>query len=74
MAEQWMSASQGLEIAGDRFAPCTRLNEGMIPARTKLLILGDRLGNSVFVPKEFGGQGAMEPLTKMGVRAISRLA
>ena len=63
MAEQWITASQALEIGGDAFALCSRLYAGLIKARAKLLRIDGDAMPDIPVPKQIWwaqGHAALE--------------
>lgn len=53
MAEQWISAAKALEIVGDRFVLCERLNAGLAIARANLILAGDKPHHNKPIPAKF---------------------
>jgi hypothetical protein len=53
MADQWIPASKALELVGNRFALCERLESGLIASRARLLILGKKEMPFASVPRGF---------------------
>ena len=60
MAVHWISAESALSaiegISGEyaaRLAICTHAFEGLLSAKARLLVMGDKRGTDVFVPKSF---------------------
>lgn len=62
MAEHWIPASKALEIARDRYALCSRLHAGIIPARARLFKVGDRQKERFDIPPKFWWAGGHEAL------------
>jgi hypothetical protein len=53
MAEQWIDAATALELGGNRFALCSRLHQGLLTARARLLSIGSKQTEHALIPKEF---------------------
>lgn len=62
MPEHWIAAREALEIVGDKYALCARLREGLVQARAKLFVAGDRREEGAPIPKEFWWAGGHEAL------------
>lgn len=53
MAEQWISASQALELVGSNLSLCGRMKPGLIASRARLLMVDDESSSDAAVPTKF---------------------
>lgn len=53
MTEQWISASQALDLAGSDLAICGRLKAGLVLARARLLLIDDDPHSHAIIPIKF---------------------
>jgi hypothetical protein len=62
MSDQWIPAKAALEIIGNRFTLCTRLNRGLLVARAVSYHVDGNPQGQGLVPKEFWWAGGHEAL------------
>ena len=69
MAEQWIDAASALELGGNSFALCSRLHQGLLTARARLLSIGSKQAEHALIPKQFWwatGHEAMDQNWELG--------